>query len=341
MTSYKDIDEWELCSLEDLTSKMNIQVGVKKEVSPNPFSEYLDIINCEDCNVEMKKLYSEYNLICPQCNSCITVNNVGEHTISAGENHNISNNSYMNLRITGKDKKQYENVLRDATHDYKKYRNYKILKTLKQHNFTSADFQLPQVVLNDALDTYIKLKSEDFVRRGMILRGVLGACLYIQCQEHNITKTRSQIAKLMKIPESKLSFGLHEIERYAERGIIDIKKNLDPALDYFNAYFESFEIPVCYIAFAKALYDRIEKKKIKEVEQCYNTTKCVGIIYFICILIDISITHEMIAQRCDNISRGTYLNVYNAILKNESKLRKVFKRHNMKLPAGWKPFKSS
>jgi hypothetical protein len=81
------------------------------------------------------------------------------------------------------------------------------------------------------------------------------------------------------------------------------------------------------------------KKKVEEVSQCFNTTKCIGAVYFLARHMGWGLTHEQIATACDNISRGTYLNVANAIVKNEDKLRKVFVRHNIPFPAIWKALK--
>lgn len=323
------MSEWGLCSIDEIVDLTN---------PAKPTLESTDL-DCPKCHVEMIKSWNEFNMVCPKCAVCHPIGQTGEHhTIGAGENHNTSSNAYMCFKPVGTKNRLYHNTMIKYTSSYEPYRDAQILALLKQYNYiNSADFMVPQDVIKAACEMFIALRDHDYVRRGKTRRGVLGACMYVQCQVAKVTKTKTQIAKMMKVEESKITFGLEELQQYAKLGVVEIPHNIDPTSDYIDTYFEIFNIDETKKSFVIDLVDRMTKKKIEEVSQCFNTTKCIGAVYFLSKLIGLGLTHEQIASNCENISRGTYLNVANAITKNEQKLRKVFVRHNMPFPAGWKP----
>ncbi len=322
--------EWKVCDLDEA-------VRITQPIKPINNTGDNEELMCSTCHIEMVKSWNEYNSICPKCDVMITVGVTGDHhTMSASENHNTSSNSYMLFKPVGAQNKLYHRTLLKCTSEYERYRDTQILQLLKQYNYINSDLTVPQNVLRAACEMFICLKGHDYVRRGKTRRGVLGACIYVQCQIHHVTKTKFQIAKLMQVEEAKITFGLEELQQYATLGVIEIPENVDPTADYIDTYFEIFDIPTIYKQFAIDLLDRMTKKKIDEVMQCFNTTKCIGVIFFLGRLLHMSgINHEQIAQNCENISRGTYLNVSNAITNNKAKLRKVFVRHNMPMPSSW------
>lgn len=319
---------WDICPLEQVLELEKKQV--KKEVN------LLDELLCQDCHVEMVKSWNDYSLVCPECQVVVPTGQTGEHhTIGAGENHNTSNNAYMCFKPVGTKNRLYYNTMIKYTSEYEPYRDAQIMALLKQYNFINQDFKIPQDVLKNACEMFIVLKEYNYVRRGKSRRGVLGACIYVQCQIANITKTKSQISKLMQVEESKITFGLEELQQYAKLGVIEIPQNVDPTKDYINIYFEIFELPEEWKDFVIELIERMSIKKIEEVEKCYNTTKCIGTVYFLSKALKRPLTHEQIALNCDNISRGTYLNVSQAIIRNPDKLKKVFKKHKFPMPVEW------
>ena len=327
------IGTWDIPSMDHVVA---LSDPVKQPMVVN------DDLDCPKCHVEMTKSWNEYNMVCPKCSMCYPVEQTGEHhTIGAGENHNTSSNAYMCFKPVGTRNRLYMNTMIKYTSEYEPYRDAQILQLLKQYNFINNDMTIPQDVLKAACEMFIALKDHDYVRRGRTRRGVLGACIFVQCQKHKITKMKTQIAKMMQVEESKITFGLEELQRYAGLGVIDIPENEDPTPDYIDTYFEIFNLDMSKRQFVVDLVDRMTRKKVEEVLQCFNTTKCIGAVYFLARHLNWGLTHEQIAAACDKISRGTYLNVSNAIARNEDKLRKVFVRHNIPFPAGWKIKKSS
>lgn len=325
--------KWDLCGMDTIL-KYNDRA---KYSNLKPLSD----AECSTCRIEMLKIKDDYHFICPKCAAEVKIGNSGEHTIGAGENHNTSSNAYMSFKPVGLKNKLYYNAMVKYTSEYEPYRDAQILQMMKQYNYISEGAKIPDDVLKAACEMFIALKVHDYVRRGKTRRGVLGACIFVQCINHDITKPKSLIAKLMQVEESKITFGLDELKQFAKLGVIEIPENIDPTAAYIRSYFEMFDLPEKYIEFVIELVDRMTAKKIEEVQSCFNTTKCIGAVYFLSRHFGLGLTHEIIAKNCDNISRGTYLNVTNAILKNETKLRKVFVRHNVHVPTAWtQPIKS-
>lgn len=293
-------------------------------------------LECPKCGIEMTKSWNEFHLVCPKCSISYPIGETEEHhTITAGETHNTSSNAYMSFKPVGAKNRLYMNTMVKYTSEYEPYRDKQILQLLTQFNFINEEFKLPMDVIRASCEMFITLRSHEYIVRGKTRRGVLGACIYVQCQKAKVTKTKAQIATMLKIEEAKITFGLKELQQYGKIGVVDIPENVDPTNDYIDRFFEIFDIPQEYKQFILDLIDRMNKKRIEECMQCFNTTKCIGVIFFLNKLLDLGITHEQIAANCSNITRDTYLNISNAIQNNEIKLKKVFIKHKVKLPPNW------
>jgi transcription initiation factor TFIIIB Brf1 subunit/transcription initiation factor TFIIB len=217
------------------------------------------------------------------------------------------------------------------------YRDNQILALLKQYNFINNNLTLPQNILEAACKLFITIKNAEdkkFVRRGNTRKGILGACIYAECIRAEITKTKSQIAELMQVEETHVTAGWNELLYYHNAGIIELPKNIEPYEAYFNTYFEIFhEIPITpYKAFAIDLLKKMQKHGVLEIQQCNNTTKCIGIMYYISqTWYPNVITHDSIQTRCGKISRATYLTVAQSITRNLSQpwMQKLLKKHEL------------
>lgn len=324
------------------TPSMDAIMLMKKKAKPKPLQTDVGDESlfqmCRDCGANMEQLQDEFNLTCSKCSANIEIGNVGEHTIGAGEHHNTSKNSYMSFKPTGiRQAGMYQHAMVKYTSEYETLRDSQIRALIKRYDFVNPDFHLPSTVLNAAADLFIQLKAHDYVRRGMCRRGVLGACVFVECQRAGISKTATQIAKMMNVEESKITFGRQELQRYHNNGVINIPQNIDPTAHYVDCLFEIFDIPVQYKKWVIDMLERIDKHRIPEIYSCFTNTKCVGVVYALSQLVGLNITHPQIASKCGNICRGTYLNVWSAIIKNEDILRKCFEKHQMPVPTGWKP----
>lgn len=290
---------------------------------------------CPTCAILMEKFLNEYYLVCSKCGYEILIGNSGEYTLGASDNHNTSDNAYMYFKPVGAKHRLYQNTMIKCTSEYEPYRDNKIKTKFIQKNFVNEDFQLPLDVIRESAELFIVLKNNDYVRRGKNLRGVEAACVYEKCQEFNITKTKAQVAKMYNIDESKVSFGLDELYKYKSKGIITMQHNKDPTSDYVDALFEIFNIEYRYKKFIVDLSTRIDEKKVLIMENCFNKTKVVALIYLLGKCLKLDLEHAKIAPKCDNISRGTYVNIYKSILKYPAELLKVFIKHQVPVPEEW------
>jgi len=298
---------------------------------------------CVDCDIKLGYYLNEFTLSCPSCKKTICITSNGESNITKYELSNISSTGSVAFRpqIGGSFKNSYRSSIYTETAEYKRVRDSTILAKLVKANYINSQFKIPYVAIKSAANMYITIKdtislrNETYTRRGMNLNGVLGACLKVQCTEHKCSKTKSQIAIMMCVDESKISFGLLELKRLKKMGVIDVKFNADPTPDYIDAYFEDFEIDDKYKPFILELVARINSKKIKSVASKLTTTICIGCIYLLSMLVNDPISHADIRKYCESITKTTYMCVVNAIIANKKALRKPFVRNNIPVPLEW------
>lgn len=290
---------------------------------------------CEVCGGALEKLYDEYNLVCAKCATTFEIGNMGEYTVGASDGYNTSSNAYVAFKPVGASGNAFQHAMVKYTSNGDAMRNNHIMTQLVRLNYHNSDCKIPSQILTDAANLFISLKDYDGVRRGMGRRGVLGACIIVQCQKAGVTRTHAQIATMMGVPESKITAGLSNLQGYHNDQVIVIPQNKDPTEGYFDSMFEIFAIDKKYKDWALELSTKAIKHRIKGIESCFTTTRCVGIVYTLSQALGLGITHEQIMKRCNNISRGTYLNVWKAIVNNEAILRKVFVAHKVPLPAAW------
>lgn len=314
----------------------DLDIKKAKETSQlDKIDEYIQQM-CPECNVEMDKYTDEHSEVCPKCGMIINTGNCGEYNINTGEGHSTSSNAYMPLKPIGARHKLYYHTMVKCTSENETFSQANIYKTFEHINYINNDLHIPKNVIRAAADLFIVLRKNKFVKRSDSRKGLIGACIGKECERAKITKTDAQLAKMVGVSETNISTGRKELQNFHNEKIIDIPQNQDPIPDLINAHFEDFRINEKYKKFVLELLQRIQKKKIDEIETAYATTKCIGAIYTLSSLVDLGITHEQIAAKCGNISRGTYINIYNAIIKNEKKLRKVFVRNSIPTPSSWK-----
>ncbi len=323
--------------------KLSVSYKTRYQCSKYPKPKETDCDDydvCETCSIRMEKQYDEYTLICPKCQIISQIGNDGEYTIGAGENNNTSSNAYMSFKSSGKGTGLYRNALIKYTSNIDNYKSMRLYRHINRFNFSNKDFKLPADVLQDARDLIISLGRNDAtksLKRGKCARGLIGAVLFAECQRRGIAKTFSQIAAFMKIDVSEITSNYKELHAYSAQGLIDIPVNCDTTEHFIIAYFEEFKISDKYKPFVLHLINRMKEKKVGDIDTWQITTQCIGVIYLLSAQVNLGITHECIANHGIDISKGTYMKVYNAILENETKLRKSFHRFNIPFPIKWKP----
>lgn len=267
---------------------------------------------CIDCNVRLGFYQNEFSLGCPVCKKNIDApkEEVSQST-QAGLNNNFDNKKYN----PGNTNVAYA-------------RRKKFLDRLLEKNFQCDEFKIPVHVLEDAVDTYIDSKLST---RGMTLEGILSACIMESSNASGCPKTKTQMSVWMDVDESKITAGM-----------LLLKTNgMDVSFEITHKYFlEGFlidyKIDTKYSDFLCALYDRIHAKSIPEIMGKYMETICIGCVYLLSVQLGKPVSHSTITHFKPTITRSTYVNVYNSIINNEKKLRKVFIRHGIPVPHGWR-----
>lgn len=305
----------------------------KKAQQPTKYkvpAEEASVFQVCECGSGMDKKIGEGSVVCISCGSIREIS-IDGCTMGSGDGHNTSSNAYMSFKPVGVGSAPYHHQMLRTTSDPLVARDVRTRAKLAHINFESKEFKFPQTVIDDASTLFASLQKHDTTRRGDARKGLLGACMFVAAQQHKVSKTCAQIAKMIGVDESNVSLGYGILVEYYKKGIIDIPQNHDPTPDYINTLIELFDIPTKYFSFMTDLLEKCDEIHVRETISCHIKTKCVGAMYVLSVSAGLGITHDKIAKLCDNISRGTYLNVYNAIVTNAKKLEPVFKKHGLKL----------
>jgi transcription initiation factor TFIIIB Brf1 subunit/transcription initiation factor TFIIB len=288
---------------------------------------------CSECNVYMEMQADAYSIVCPKCYVMRPVGNNGEHTILSSNYHNVSHNSNILYKVMGTTDRSYQNILTKCTSQYGPLRDNIEKRKMSKRNYAS-DRKIPDDVLQEAIAEFIKIQNipDKKTYRSGNRRGVIGGFVSKICKQRGIPKTDAQIAEFMDTELSKITAGNREVKEYERKGVIDICETTDSLKGHINTYFQSFEIDKKYRKFVLDLLKQIEAKNIREIIKRDNITKCIGIIYLLNVVLDMGITHDDFHKYCGGISRGTYKGVYNTIIQNEVKLRRVFYKHDIPTP---------
>lgn len=306
----------------------------KKAPNVEPIAE--DIVTCSKCKSIMEHI-TEFSMGCSQCLTSVNIESSEDYTVSTGENYNSGANAYAIRRpVGGGANRALIHALIKLTSNSEVARTAKLSQQMERCNRDCKD-KLPQDVLDESMKMFSSLKDHESVSRGNVRLGKIGACLFVCCQKAGITRTQTQIAAFVGVDESHVSAGLNDLQSHHKKNIISIPQNHDPTADYLGSLFEIFEVKEEYKSFAINLIARAIEKRVEGIYTCQIKSRCIGVLYGLSIWLRLNITHDMITEKCEGISRNTYLNVFKAIEKNEVKLRKPFIRHNMPLPMSWKP----
>lgn len=295
--------------------------------------------NCHLCDC---RLFPSRNmLICSGC-GVEAVNHANtaeeEYSTSAITECNVHSEGFLAFKMTGRGSYGLQRSILKTCASYTKYRKSNTLKDMKNWNVHSKKHHIPKNVIKEANDMFAIIKTHGYVFRKDGKKGVLSACLYYACYNNGISKTPSEIAQFSDIEEKFHSFGDRVLHDLNERGVIEIPTKVAPIRDYVNRYMILLDIDTKYTPFVLDLIARAEKKQIHILHDSKNCTKCVGAIYMLINRVPElrkRITKEMIEKEC-GLSKTTFIRYYNMLGDYYKKLKKVFKRHQITMPATWR-----
>lgn len=293
---------------------------------------------CPKCQTNTQ--VSEGVVCCPKCGyTKIVMNHAPMHySASLDKDHNTAKDSFMSFKIVGKGCYGYQRSLLKTCSNYKAFSKNTNKKDLHNFVFQYEGKKIPKNVIDLAIELFSKIKDAGYVFRGNGKRGVMGACLFYACVMKGITKTPREIASIMKIEERFLSSGDRVLQELNELDIIEIPTNFDPLVHYIHQYFPALGIHSKYEQFIVDIIQRAERKNIHIRNDSRMTTKCVGAIYLLTTRVKElnHITKEDIVKECSKISKSTFTRYYSLLCDNHKKIKRVFKRHGIKMPLEWK-----
>lgn len=335
------ISKYIIPDLKHITKVLRVPVATKDN------TEY-----CSTCDVLLGYHINEYTLCCPICKHVVNIAPSGESNITKWESSNVAGNGCSAFKpVVGHySKNRFTCGSYTITAVYDKSRMPNILERLSKKNYMNNNFQLPNNVLKevariyavevqDAILSYNLARgvNKKYIRRGMSLNGILGGLIMIVSTEYGCSKTKTQIAHMMQIDESKITAGIKELKGMVKDGIINgIRFDEDPISDYIEGYFQDFDIDLKYKTFVCELVHRIYKKNITSITSKFTTTVCLGCVYLLMILTNTNKQpSDVIHKFYKNVTSNTYRQVYKNILANKKALRKPFIRRGIPLPAEW------
>lgn len=288
---------------------------------------YKNIYNCEDCGVEITN----------------TANSTEEsYSVSAATECNVSANGCMPFTFMGPKHERNKKSLYKTCASYTKFRKYNILREMKTLMLHSKDHSIPKHILKEANDLFAKVKDANVVLRANGHKGVISACIYYACYNNDISKTPTELSKLMGIEEKFHSKGIRVLQDLNENGLIELPRSVSTISDFVERNLEALYIPheengIRYRDFVMAIILKAERKKLHVINDCKNTTKAAGAIYLLTRRIPKynSIAKETMDKEW-KISKTTYIRYYKMIIRYYKFFKKIFKQYGIPMPIEWK-----
>jgi hypothetical protein len=321
---------------------------VKEEAPPDfcpecklPLKILEDVMICSDCGLEVD-LNAEYN---PEVyNSMID------------GNYNSSTTASTSFTFSGKKSYGYQKAILKSCSDYSTTSYQTIKKEILNRINMYEGNKPPMNIQLNCIDLYYSIKENnksylDIINQGATERtekkrlvfrsngkwGIIAACLYYSCVAEGLTRTPREISDIIGIDEKYQSAGDKRLQEFYELGIINIPIHGRLLDDYIGRYFPLLGIPDKYRQFVVDMIARAEQKCLHICNENRTSTKCVGVIYILCMRIPElrNITRDVIAREC-KISKTTFVRYSATLLNNWPLIKKIFKRHHVPMPIEWR-----
>lgn len=297
---------------------------------------------CPNCNIMTISTLNE--MVCHTCGFTKIIKAMPSNVYSGTlkQNHNTKK-GFVKFHIVGKQSGKYNKSLMSTSANYEEYRRVKNEKILTNTNRRFAGDKVPKSAIKLTIKWFEQIKrTHKIVYRTARKTGLLSALLYHACRHLGISKTPTQIAKLMNVADKFHSRGDRQIYALKEMKIINIPTlKIDPTKDYINSYFISLQIDNKYKDFTFDLIKHAEDNHIHIIYPSKFKTRCVGAIYVVIQQIrkyKKTITRDMIKSVCE-ISVATFRKYHAMIFSHPGYFRKIFKAHKIPMPVSWKPVK--
>lgn len=328
----ESINTFETLPNEYKGNQLKTDVNIEDKIT---FDIKEDTSKCKACNQIL--LMKDNIFICKTCGREYECNsNIEMETHVSNPNDFNSKDSHMPISINGSHIKGNQKSLYKTSANHDKHRQNTINKELKQLNTQSKNIILPIYIINEAADLFSQIKSTDSIFRLKSKRGVQGAIIKKLCIKYKVSRTPQEICEIMDVPEKYFSNGERILEGLIENKVIQLDFNVNPIECYVDRYFEVLELQNKHKAFIYDLIDRAEKKNIHMVYDTKDNTKVVGAIYMLINRVSEyrTITKDTIEKKC-GVTKTTFNMYYQVLYQYYNLIRKVFKKHGIKMPNEW------
>jgi len=291
--------------------------------------------NCEQCNIEM-----QLNNSCYVCKKCGLEIEYKDYSSNYGNNmdcNNISENSFISLKIVGKASHQHNKNLIQNCSDYAKYSYNNNVKDLRKIIYQLDGKQIPDDTITGSNDLFTSIKKAGNVFRGNSRKGILANCLSIMCDHYNIPKTPEYLCSILDISEKYYSQGNKIVHDLVEKKIITLPTINDKLSNFITQYMMLLQIDMKYKQFIIDVINRAEDKYLHLLYNCKDSTKCCGSILLLITRVKSlnNITCTIISTKC-KVSKTTFKKYYKLIYKNYKYFKPVFRKHRIPMPIEWK-----
>ena len=316
---------------------------------------------CDDCKIEL--IY--HNDTQFKCKICSFVKDILNHeevfSNSGAQNYNSITNGPHTTKYKGKKAKLYNMLSTNKNprlYDIKQKYNLRIeisgIATEKCGNSLherNGACWVTEKIVNETIDIYATLYRKGKTKRSGPRKSLIKTCLYYTSIRHDLYKPIANFCKQLNIKPHEFTDGKREYDSLCLQKILPyppifvndynkkpkyieslktkfekkgrtIKQLSLKIKQYMHFYFNLLNIPVEYVDLCCSIV-----KKSYEIKCNHNdATRCVGVIYYIKNMFDISITKDMIINKC-LISHSTFNAFYNFIKKNPVLNQVCSKKH--------------
>ena len=289
---------------------------------------------CHSCNIEaVEDIGPIIKLICPKCG--VEFQNINDKSVNFNTSiqYNTSKYNSVTTKIEGKDSYAHNKSLRGVCFNYNVWNSKRAVKYLNRCSYESETDKIPPYINEIVIAEFEKIRRRKTFR-GPVQVGIKAVLAYYICPLENLARKPSEMAKLHNIKEKDLSKADSIVREFIEEGVIDLQVNLNRYDGFIERYMALLDIDAKWKDIIVDIIERAEKKHLYVKKNPKLSTKCMGAIYLIINSVPTlksRISKDEISTKC-NISKTTFISQYHLLLNNNKKLKKVFKKYNLRFP---------
>lgn len=307
-----------------------------QELSKKDFHQVKDINKCKNCDITLE-IANDDIYMCPKCDAVKDFTQYGTscNVDTEYQNYSSINNSFVSMKPQGYGSANLKSTLFIHLSNYKAMSSKKNYKKIEQFNYINTDFNLSKEVITLAASW---INSITKIHRDDVRKGLFAAAVYFAAIENGIIKDIESYASMFKVSLKYVNEGIDLLRRYHSEGLIVIPINKISIDNQALQYCKRAKVPYKYHKFVNDVIERIDHKRVDELKNKFNVTKCIGVIYTLSkVITDYAISDEELSKIASNLTPNTFKRVYKIIEDNKKIFRKPFFRNNIPYPPKWDP----